>query len=170
MSWQWFSNGDPIGSSQVVSWDFDVDTHNILLTVTDDEGETGAIGATIIVTEEDLQVVTLTALPNSGYAGDVVTITGSGFTASAPVELSWGPMRGGGIVGSQVVNAAADQVFAFDPDTTLFRDQGTGSCWRLIRKRIAQQQRQSPFWNRRATSHSAIPTRRVKELHRSGAH
>ena len=51
VSWQWFSNGDPIGSSQVVSWDFDVNTHNILLTVTDDEGETGAIGATIIVTE-----------------------------------------------------------------------------------------------------------------------
>jgi hypothetical protein len=51
VSWQWLVNGDPIGSSQVASFDYHAGTHNTLLTVTDDEGATGDIGVTIIVTE-----------------------------------------------------------------------------------------------------------------------
>jgi len=52
VGYKWQVNGTPVGSMCDLRFDLGIGHHDIFLTVTDNEGKTGSIGATVVITEQ----------------------------------------------------------------------------------------------------------------------
>jgi hypothetical protein len=83
-SWTWRKGSQIIGTGDITSFTLPVGSHEIVLTVVDTGGYIATDSATIVVNSFGFPDI-VSLIPTSGNitGGDIVTITGSGFTYSA---------------------------------------------------------------------------------------
>ncbi len=76
-SYQWKEGATVLGNTAIINYGFSVGTHNVTLTVTDNEGAIGSDG--VVVTVLANQAPTANAGPDkSAYVGDTINFDGSG--------------------------------------------------------------------------------------------
>jgi PKD repeat protein len=104
-SWSWSVDGAEIGTGETLTTDFNVGTHDVTLTVTDDESATGTddVRITVVAQAGNLPPIAdagpdQTVVDHDGDGSALVTVDGSGSTDPDGfiTDYLWGPPIGGG--------------------------------------------------------------------------
>ena len=115
-SYQWRINGEPVSTSRDFAYVLDVGTHQILLEVWDNQGAQGAVGASIIISEDNIVYLDngiVRVGVDLGQGGAIVEISHEGYNlvdTNDPGRLiqvsfwddvnpNWNPIQAGDITG-----------------------------------------------------------------------
>ncbi len=95
VSYSWTLNGNTIGTTASLNYSFNVGTHTVVLTVTDNGGATSSDQLTVIVSEATTDPTIASITPNSGRERTTVNIVirGSGFQDRASIKFRGGRGR-----------------------------------------------------------------------------
>jgi len=85
-SYEWKISGTKVSTSRDFSYDLGKGTHDIYLTVTDNNGATDSVGGTVVVSEEGGINPTLSVSPTSGKQGTTFYYSGNNYTPNGTIE------------------------------------------------------------------------------------